>query len=229
MLFVQGLSEHALAAFLLGLPSLFSIVNPVGSALIFSQVLADRTHAERVILARRVALYAMAVLLVSIWAGSLVLGFFGVSITALRIAGGLVVAHQAWVMLLAPEARQTRKKKQALDAADISDSAFFPLTIPVTTGPGTISVAVALSSARPADEFTGLIFIGGLTAAAVTIAATVWLTYCFADRVISLLGNAGARITMRLAAFLLLCIGVQILINGMLDFSKVFAHGLPGS
>ena len=216
--------------FLLAFPALFSIVNPAGGALIFSQVLAGRTHAERSALARRIALYSLLVLLVSLWAGSYVLSFFGITLAALRIAGGLVVATRAWSLLNAPETTQARKERQAEPARGatpdtkppIDDIAFFPLTMPFTTGPGTISVAVALGSARPHDSV--LAFFTGVSAAAVAVAAIVWVAYSFADRLIAMLGSGGARVVTRLAAFLLLCIGTQITLGGVQDVLRPLLH-----
>ena len=120
--------------FLLALSALFSIVNPIAAALIFSQVTADRTHAERLDLARKVGFYSAIVMLVSLWGGAYVLAFFGVTLAALRIAGGLVVAVRAWDMLSAVEANDTRKHEQATQATGIPEVAFFPLTMPFTTG-----------------------------------------------------------------------------------------------
>lgn len=95
-MFTDALSSSQLVAgFLLATPALFAIVNPVGSALVFSQMLADRSHIERTAIARRVATYAFVILITSFWIGNSVLSFFGVSLPALRIAGGLVVIHQA--------------------------------------------------------------------------------------------------------------------------------------
>ncbi len=212
-----------LGGFLLAFPALFSIVNPAGGALIFSQVMAERSHAERAALARRIGLYSLLVLLVSLWGGSYVLSFFGITLAALRIAGGLVVATRAWGLLNAPETTQARKERQAEPARGaspdtrpaIEDIAFFPLTMPFTTGPGTISVAVALGSEHPHDSV--LAFFAGVSAAAAAVSAIVWVAYSFADRLIALLGPGGARVVTRLAAFLLLCIGTQITLGGVED------------
>jgi multiple antibiotic resistance protein len=211
--------------FLLGFPSLFSIVNPLGSSLIFSQVLADRTPAERAVMARLVAFYSAIVLLVSLWAGAQILHFFGVSIAALRIAGGLVVASRAWTMLNAPQNHEDHKAAQANPARDMgrppaSDAAFYPLTMPFTTGPGTISVAVALASAGPSAGVGVLPFLAGMSAAALCVVAIVWVAYRFADRVLAVLGPSGARVVSRLVAFLLLCIGTQIMLTGVQDIIK---------
>jgi multiple antibiotic resistance protein len=202
-------------ALLLGFPTLFSIVNPVGSALVFYGVTQGRTHAERRLLARRVAIYAFVILLGSLLLGGYVLNFFGVSLGALRIGGGLVVCVSAWTLLMAPEANETRKAGEAAPAtAQKTDIAFFPLTMPLTTGPGSISVAIALASERPTEVGALPSFFAGVTLAAALNAALVWLLYAWSDRVLNRLGEAGARAVTRLSAFLLLCIGVQIMITG---------------
>ncbi|MDQ1081992.1 MarC family protein [Pseudoroseomonas cervicalis] len=204
-------------AFLLAFPALFSIVNPLGAALIFSQVMSDRSAAERAYLARRVGLYSLLVLLGALWGGASILNFFGISLGALRVAGGLVVAIRAWSLLMAPEEHESRKEQQAAPASDAEAVAFFPLTMPFTTGPGSIAVAITLSAAQPIDG-TGLwAFFAGVSAAAAVTALTVWIAYNWADRLIALLGRNGTRVVMRMAAFLLLCIGVQILSAGVQD------------
>lgn len=205
-------------SFLVALPALFSIVNPLGGALIYSQVTGDRPAAERHALAWRVALYSAVVMLVSLWAGATIMSFFGVSMEALRIAGGLVVATRAWQMLSQPQQNEDFKQEQASSVAgDASDVAFFPLTIPFTTGPGTISVAIALSASGPAGGVPLLQYFTGASAAAVAVAVSIGLAYASADRVVELLGPARARLMTRLSAFLLLCIGVQILLTGAHD------------
>ncbi len=205
----------ALQNFLLALSALFSIVNPIAAALIFAQVTADRTHAQRLDLARKVGLYSAIVMLVALWGGAYVLNFFGVTLAALRIAGGLVVSVRAWDMLSAAEANEERKQGQASQATGVPDVAFFPLTMPFTTGPGTISVAIALGSNLPVGTPAMLPFILGSSAAALAVAAMVWVAYSSADRLVGWLGRAGARVLTRLSAFLLLCIGVQIMLGGI--------------
>ena len=139
-------------AFLLAGSALFSIINPMAGALIFTQITDGRSHAERVALARKIAVYAEAVMLASLWLGSYLLAFFGISLPALRIAGGLVVAISGWRLLMAPERHEERKQSEAEDAKGIPDDVvFFPLTMPLTTGPGTIAVAIAIGASRPAD------------------------------------------------------------------------------
>jgi multiple antibiotic resistance protein len=207
-----------IGAFLLAFPALFSIVNPIGSALIFHQVTAGRSRIESKRLAGRVAAYSAIVLLASLWLGGYVLNFFGISLAALRIAGGLVVAIRAWGLLMQPAAHEERKANMAApvqESDEDDDVAFFPLTIPLTTGPGTIAVAIALSSQRPSSGIGTLPFFWGMSLAAAFVALQIWLCFRWSDLVVSLLGAGGARVLSRLVAFLLLCVGVQIVVTGV--------------
>ena len=206
---------NATAALLLAFPALFSIVNPPGGAFIFHEVTSGLTREARVRLAWRVALYSLLVMLCALWGGAYILNFFGISLAALRIAGGAVVALRAWDLLMAPENQEERKSEQAGPAvADEDGIAFFPLTMPLTTGPGTISVAIALGAVRPESGQGLLAFFLGASAAAVAISALVWLSYRSADRVAGVLGAAARRTISRMSAFLLLCIGVQVMLTG---------------
>lgn len=202
------------ASFLVALPALFSIVNPPGGALIYHEVTSGWSRAVRAALAWRVATYAAIVMLSALWIGASLMSFFGVSIEALRVAGGLVVAATAWEMLTNSQEKETRKQEQAALATKADDVAFFPLTMPFTTGPGTIATAIALSASRPSSAVELVPFFAGLSAAAIVIALAVGICYASADRVVSLLGPARARVLTRLSAFLLLCIGVQIFLTG---------------
>ena len=213
----------ALAAFLLAFPAFFSIVNPPGGAFIFNEVTAHLVRDDRARLAGKVGLYSLAVMLGALWGGAYVLNFFGISLAALRLAGGVVVAKHAWDLLSAPERQEARKQEQAgSGGAAVEDLAFFPLTLPFTTGPGTISVAVALGAGRPAGGEALLAFFVGMTAAAVAMAVCIWVAYRSADRVAGLVGAPARRTIARLSAFLLLCIGVQIMVTGVQDIVGTF-------
>lgn len=216
-------------SFLVAFSALFSIVNPVAGALIYAQVTAGRTHAERVALARRIGFYSTMVMLVALGAGATVMSFFGITIGALRVAGGLVVAVRAWELLSAPDQNEDRKQEQAAPASSADDVAFYPLTLPFTTGPGTISVAIALSASRPAQGAAVLPFYAGVSLAAMGIGALVYAAYAFADQLTAWLGPGRSRIVTRLMAFLLLCIGTQICLSGLDEtFGGMIARHLAG-
>jgi multiple antibiotic resistance protein len=209
--------EPTVQQFLLAFSGLIAIVNPIGGALIFAQVAGGYSHAERVELSRRIGVYAAFVMLGALWAGTPILNFFGVSLGSLRIAGGLVVMSSAWTQLNRPEAREARKQAEASGSRDkaperrsevlqgsLSEIAFFPLTLPFTTGPGTIAVAITLGANRPNPFADRLGFYVGVSLAALCVAVTVALVYASSDRVVALIGPARARVAGRLFAFLLL-------------------------
>ena len=210
----------SIQSFLLVYSALFSIINPIGGAVIFSQVTGSRTHADRVALSRRIGIYSALVMLGALWCGGAILSFFGVSLAALRIAGGLIVASFSWQLLHAPEKREETKQGQAQESEGLDAIAFFPLTLPFTTGPGTISVAVALGATVPAGAPGYPVFVLAASAAALAMAVTVALAYRSSDRLVNLLGQSGARIVSRLSAFLLLCVGTQIALNGISEFVR---------
>ena len=222
----------ATAAFLLAFPALFSIVNPLGMAFVVGDLLGDVGHTERTRVVRRVALYALAVMLGALWLGSAIFGFFGVTIEALRVAGGLVVILSSLELLLQPDRRDARKAGQAnASRGEMSatgmERAFFPLTMPLTTGPGTIAVAVALGSERPEALRERIAFGLGVSLAAVAIAGIVWVTYWSAEQMERFISPEGQRVISRLSAFLLLSIGVQIIIGGISGVAAQIAASLP--
>ncbi|WP_298213801.1 MarC family protein [Acidocella sp.] len=211
---------QALSAFLLAFPALFSIINPLGGAIIFNEITSGQSPEQKASLARRVALFSFLVMFFALVAGTYILNFFGISMNALRIAGGLVVAVRAYEMLNAPDSSTQRKQRAAapVNAApeqDLAGYAFFPLTMPFTAGPGTIAVAISLATARP-DAFPGAwVFYAGETLAVLANAAIILVCYSASDRMVGALGHSGQAVVSRMVAFLLLGIGVQIALNGV--------------
>lgn len=207
-------------AFLLIYAGLFPIVNPVGCAPLFLGLTHQCSNEERRRLARGVAWNGFFLLLGSLLAGSYVLEFFGITLPAVRIAGGLVVTAFGWKMLHAGNGPDEQSAASpAAPAAPVN--AFYPLTMPMTVGPGSISVAITLGSQRPALEagighflLVGVAAIAGLAA----IAATIYVCYRSAARIVGALGEHGTDVLVRLSAFILLCIGVQIVWNGVSAF-----------
>lgn len=207
--------QNIINAFLLVYAALFPIVNPIGSAPLFLRMTRGHSSAERSVLALNVARNSFFLLLGSLFIGSHVLEFFGITLPVVRVAGGLVVAMFGWRLLHAPE--EPYRDKAQVSQADPTIDAFYPLTMPLTVGPGSISVAVTLGSQRPTDatDFAQLAILGGAAVAGLAaIAATVFVSYRFADRVIAFLGARGTDVVMRLSAFILFCIGIQIVWNG---------------
>jgi len=217
-----GVAATANSAFLLAFSSLFSIINPVGGALIFSAYTRRFAHSDRVKVAGLVGIYSLLIMFGALWTGEYVLSFFGVSIDALRIAGGAVIALSGWQLLTSGEQHPDRRNREQQAAAEDADAdpmqlAFFPLTLPFTTGPGTIAVATTLGAERPQDGFRLLAFFIGVSLAAVANAAIIWIAYRYADRVTALIGATARLVVVRLSAFLLMAIGVQILLTAIGD------------
>ena len=198
-------------AFLLVYAGLFPIVNPVGSAPFFLRLTRYVSDAERHALSRRVALGSFVLLLASLFVGAHVLDFFGISLPIVRVGGGLVVAAMGWKLLNDEGAAAQQNELVAKQEAATPD-AFYPLTMPLTVGPGSISVAITIGSQRPAlSSGTEFLLVGGSAVAGITaIAATVFVCYRFADRMVGWLGPTGTDVVMRLSAFVLLCIGINI-------------------
>lgn len=211
---------------LFGYTTLISIINPVGLAFIFLNKTATLTVQERRKLAYSVATNSFFVLVVAFFLGSFVLHLFGISLEALRIAGGLAVAVAGWTMLNEPEVHAKEAQTvQQIAPSQLGEMVFFPLTVPLTTGPGTVAAAIALTANRTKElrEFV----LGSLSSVAVSllVVATVYLVYSRADSLSRMLGAGGTRVVTRVSAFLLLCVGVQIVLTGLSQFIKPLLAG----
>src|SRR5690242_4227754 len=137
--------------FLLVFAGLFPIVNPLGSAPIFLNLTRHCTEAERHLLAWRVTVNGFLLLLGSLFLGSFVLEFFGISLPVVRIAGGLVVTTMGWRLLTTDDDQQDKRAASSAQERHVLPDAFYPLTMPLTVGPGSISVAITVGSHRPAE------------------------------------------------------------------------------
>lgn len=203
--------------FLVVLAAIFPVVNPPGTALVFVGLTGGLTPQIRRVLARRVAVNSLFVLVCSFLMGALILKFYGISIAVLRVAGGFIVAVSGWNLLNKGSHKVIEASRDAAPVRDPLSLAFYPLTLPLTTGPGTIAVVISIGISRstfsqPADE---LLFISASLAAVAVIAFAVWLCFSYADRIRRILGQGGTDIAVRLTAFILFTLGVQILWSGL--------------
>jgi multiple antibiotic resistance protein len=210
--------HELIVAFLLGFPALLSIANPIGGAFVFAAMTSAHSIAQRERVALQVAFYTLLIALMAIWTGAFVLGFFGISLSAVRVGGGLMIAISAWDMLRGGDPPPDAEQTEASPAASATDIAFVPLTMPLTAGPGMISVAIALGSEHPETAPIGhseLLFFLGLTLATVAAVVAIWLIFRSASKIVRLLSPTGFRTLNRLIGFLLLCIGVQMIMTGV--------------
>lgn len=202
---------------LISYSTLLSIVNPFGMAFIFEDMTRWVSHEQRETIARRVALYSFGVIVVSSAVGSYVLNFFGISIAALRIAGGLAIATSGWHLLYAAEPERKQGAPTAMDTAPIDSMVFFPLTMPMTTGPGAISAAIALFANQQPRPGGYLSALATATVSGAAVALTIYVCYRSSRWVSENVGVEATRIITRLAAFLIFCVGVQIVLMGVLE------------
>ena len=221
-----------MTTFLLAFGALFSIINPLSGAFIFFGATRELDPRVRAQVSRWVSIYAFSIVTASLYVGAYVLSFFGVSIPVLRVAGGIMIAASGWRMLNEPDAtEQRRSETPSPRSIDVSPSrlAFYPLTMPLTTGPGTISVAISLGAGRPHGfhEATLLFFVETL-AAVVLMALLVYGFYRYSGRLANLIGATGTTIVVRLSAFLLFCIGIQVLWNGAAELLGTLPLGSAG-
>lgn len=140
--------DSALNIFLLELAAIFPVVNPPGSALVFLGMTGNVTHEVRRLIAWRVARNAFFVLVGSLTLGALILRFYGISIPVLRVAGGFIVAVAGWKLLSEGSQKELETPAGGGKAVNPLDQAFYPLTLPLTTGPGTIAVVISLGLSR---------------------------------------------------------------------------------
>lgn len=223
--------NSALNTFLLVLAAIFPVVNPPGSALVFLGLTRGASPETRRLLAKRVARNSFFVLLCSLLLGALILEFYGISIPVLRVAGGLIVAVSGWKLLNEGSQKESQASSDSPPQTNLLDQAFYPLTLPLTTGPGTIAVVISLglgraSYASSTDEVLSLL---ASLAAVVVISVTIFVCFAYADRVQRLLGPGGTDIAVRLSAFILFCLGVQILWSGGSELLRSVIHTVPSA
>ena len=221
----RELFEYANAV-LFTLAALLPIVNPVGSAPIFLSMTADLPGTARRQLAVVVARYAFLLLTAAMLIGTYVLRIFGVSLPIVRVAGGLLVTANGW-RLLNDDGHASGATPGPVDAweREVARRAFYPLTFPLTVGPGSVSIAITLGAraqARGANTARELIanLIG-----VVIVSLTVFLSYRFASRLIASLGETGTAVFLRLSSFILLCVGVAIIWSGLVDLVQPLLQG----
>ncbi|HEX7933653.1 MAG TPA: MarC family protein [Paraburkholderia sp.] len=222
--------ESLISDILFGFTGLISIINPIGIAFVFLDRTASLTTEERTALARKIAINVMCVVLVAFFLGAPILHFFGISMEALRIGGGLAVAVGGWQMLNAPDTQPADQPGvKRVDAESAKAKAFFPLTIPLTTGPGSIATAIALTANRTHKLSAFVLSSIASVVISLAVAATVYLIYSRAAVFAKYLGVEGTKVAMRVSSFLLLCIGVQIMLTGFSEFLIPIATMQPAA
>ncbi len=222
--------RHFFEVALLAFVGLLPIVNPLAGAPVFLLKTRDVDEADRSRLALRVAQYGYILLLASLLVGVYVLDLFGVSVETVRVAGGFVVCAIAWKLLNDDDspAAHVSDAAQAVPPEDLARRAFYPLTMPLTVGPGSISVAITLGANQPKALRQLLVVVAAQAFGLALVMLVIYFGYRYADRLLARLGRVGTAVVLRLSAFMLLCIGVQIMWNGLYALVEPLLKAAPG-
>jgi multiple antibiotic resistance protein len=200
---------------LLVVGALFPIVNSPENIPIFLDMTSGFPPGSREILARKIAVNGFALLVVSAVIGTHILALFGISLPVVQVGGGLILVAVGWELLNQADEKPSAPRLTAPTSSALSRLAFYPLTMPFTVGPGSISVAIAVGANRnPLIESSWIQLAAAVLGCAV-VAVTIYLLYRFAEPLGRILGDTAMSIIIRLSSFILVCIGVQIIWNGV--------------
>lgn len=205
----------------IGFVALFPPVNPIGTALIMDPLLDHLTSIQRKIAAKKIAIYSFTICAVTTIIGSWIFKFFGISIPVVQIAGGILICKMGWQLLSSNNdvkpTEETKSPDTNTDMASVNKILFYPLSFPMTTGAGTISVLLTLSAHGHAKKVSDyFINLGALIFAVLLMAILIFLSYAYTPILIKKLGEKGGQIVNRLSAFLVFCVGLQIATSGIM-------------
>ena len=209
----ETLSSAFLGAFVYTFMTFLPVINPFSGAMFFVTLSSHLSDKDRAYVAGRIAIFSLIILVISLFAGHMILGFFGISVGVLRCAGGIVLFAAGWSALNAPShdaSERNNEPPKMLPRSRLKAMAFYPFTLPLTTGPGAIAVSVALGTSLP---YTVANLAGTLLATVATV-VVIWLCYRYSDRVSRAVGAAGADALARVFAFILICLGVSVFWQG---------------
>lgn len=212
----------------LGLVVLLPLANPLTTVALFLGLAGNMNSAERNRQSYMASVYVFAIIMmVAYYAGQLVMNTFGISIPGLRIAGGLIVAFIGFRMLFpqqkAHESPEAKSKSEELADEPTANIAFVPLAMPSTAGPGTIAMIISsASTVRHGGEFPDWVIMVAPPIIFLAVAVILWGCLRSSGAIMRLVGKGGIEAISRLMGFLLVCMGVQFIINGVLEIIKTY-------
>lgn len=205
------------SVFVYAFVSLFAIVNPIGMSAVFLELTKKFSQEHRHAAAYLIAIYGTILLLATFFIGPYILKFFGISLPSIQVAGGILVFYSAWGMLnTKPKSSPEDEKSSHSKDSAWSESLFFPLTMPITAGAGSIAVTIAMAARFEKENVYDLQTISACIAAIILVFVTVALCYRYADSIFHKLGTTGTSVVGSLSAFILLAIGVTVIWQGIL-------------
>jgi multiple antibiotic resistance protein len=203
--------------------ALASILNPPASVPFFLTATTGCSTDMRKALAGRIAVNVFIILVASMFVGSYILDFFGLSLPVVQVGGGLLIMSFGWTFLHQREEDVAAPSATTWRPEELATRAFYPLTLPLTVGPGSMSVAITLGANTTEAGLNRAALVLSMVAGVALIALSIYLCYRFAENIARILGQTGTSVVLRLSAFIALCIGVQILWNGV----STLVRGLP--
>ncbi|HVA72033.1 MAG TPA: MarC family protein [Candidatus Limnocylindrales bacterium] len=208
----------------LGFSALLPVINPIGSAVLFLGLVPYADHATMKELARKIAVNTILFLAIVQISGGYVLRFFGISLPVVQVAGGFVLAVMGWTLLNKPDPESNTAAPAATSAENVQDKVFYPLTFPITAGPGCIVVALTLAAHASKSSLIESAFAHlGLLIGTVLIGVVVYFSYAYADRTKAKLSPGVTQGILRVISFILLCIGGEIMWNGIQNLLRTLS------
>ncbi|GAA3582623.1 MarC family NAAT transporter [Snuella lapsa] len=200
--------------FLLSFGALFSIMNPLGTVPIFVGLTLDNNKKERAVTAFWTAIDVLAILLLSFFAGKYILSFFGISLNALKIAGGLIIVSSGFALLTGKfrEHKGMKRERVEEDIRTRDSIALTPLAIPMLAGPGTISMLITYNQEYHLPDQVAI-----LISAMLLSAISIYLILKSAHAIVKLLGASGINALSRIIGFVVIAIGVEYIISAVVD------------
>ena len=210
-------------AFLIAFSVLLPLINPLGSALVFLGLVGDAPPKVLRSLARRIAINNIVFLGVFEILGATILNFFGISLSIVQLSGGIVVAAMGWAVLNERSAGADSRNKQEEtgktaepDTSHLEEGVFYPFTFPITSGPGTLVALLTVTAHISDKNLTHNILAHlGVFLAIVALSVLCYFCYAYAPKITKKIPPSTAHGILRVIAFILLCIGIQIAWNGL--------------
>ncbi|MEE1945816.1 MarC family protein [Pedobacter sp. KR3-3] len=206
----------------IGIIALFPVVNPIGSAFMVSPYFQSLSTSEKRKAVTKIVFYAFLICTVSLFAGHWILELFGISIPIVQLAGGIMICKMGWEFLSGNEEKtpdqseETKENEPFAAYKHLKDKLFYPITFPVTTGAGTISVLFTLSAhSSTVGSANYYVNMAAILVSILAMCILIYLFYFNTKTLIQFLGKNGENIVNRISAFLIFCVGLQIAFSGL--------------
>lgn len=204
----------------IGVIALFPVVNPIGSAFIVNPFLSNLPQPEKRKAVNKITLYAFSLCTIAFFAGHWILELFGITIPIVRLAGGIMICKIGWDLLSPSKKDEKASNETNLNEhssySDVKDNLFYPITFPITTGAGSLSVLFTLSAHSADKQFNVyLINTAAILLAIILMCVLIYFFFLNTKKIIRVIGPDGEKILNRIIAFLIFCVGLQIAVTGI--------------